>query len=58
MLSEEQPVILRSRIDEEQTWNGTISKIDTQNQIENQNDYMYDSGFFLHLCLFAFDIIL
>lgn len=44
MLSEEQPVILRSRIDEEQTWNGTISKIDTQNQIENQNDYMYDSG--------------
>ncbi len=44
MLSEEQPVILRSRIDEDQTWNGTISKIDTQNQIENQNDYMYDSG--------------
>lgn len=45
MLSEEQPVILRSRIDEEQTWNGTITKIDTQNEVnENNNDYYMDSG--------------
>ncbi|MEY8391317.1 efflux RND transporter periplasmic adaptor subunit [Lachnospiraceae bacterium] len=38
MLSEEQPVILRSRIDEEQTWPGTISKIDTQNEVTNENN--------------------
>ncbi len=45
MLSEEQPVILRSRIDEEQTWNGTITKIDTQNEVnENNNDFYMDSG--------------
>lgn len=45
MLSEEQPVILRSRIDEEQTWNGTITKIDTQNEVnENENNYYMDSG--------------
>ena len=30
-LSEGQPVIIRSRVDETQTWNGTISKIDTSN---------------------------
>ncbi len=45
MLSEEQQVILRSRIDEDQTWTGTISKIDTQNEtIDENNDMMYDSG--------------
>lgn len=44
MLSEEQPVILRSRIDEEQTWTGTISEIDTQNEVKNNDDYYYDSG--------------
>ncbi len=44
-LSEEQPVILRSRVNEEQTWNGTISKIDTQNEEKSDNDmYMMDSG--------------
>ena len=44
MLSEEQPVLLRSRIDEEQTWNGTISKIDTQNQITNEDSGVYYEG--------------
>ncbi|MCI8483379.1 MAG: efflux RND transporter periplasmic adaptor subunit [Lachnospiraceae bacterium] len=44
MLSEEQPVILRSRVDEEQTWKGTISKIDTQNEVKNDNETYYDSG--------------
>lgn len=46
MLSEEQQVILRSRIDEEQTWTGTISKIDTQNETSDDNNdmMMYDSG--------------
>lgn len=45
MLSEDQPVILRSRIDENQTWNGTITKIDTQNEVQdNNNGYIaYDS---------------
>lgn len=42
-LSEGQPVIIRSRIDEDQTWKGSISKVDTQNQISNNND-MYMSG--------------
>lgn len=37
-LSEEQPVILRSRVDEEQTWAGKISKIDTQNEEQGNND--------------------
>ena len=46
MLSEEQQVILRSRIDEDQTWTGTISKIDTQNETSDDNNdmMMYDSG--------------
>ncbi len=46
MLSQDQPVILRSRIDEEQTWNGTITKIDTQGEESDNNDAMmyYDSG--------------
>ena len=46
MLSQDQPVILRSRIDEEQTWNGTITKIDTQGEESDNNDNMmyYDSG--------------
>lgn len=43
-LSEEQPVILRSRVNEEQTWNGTISKIDTQNEEKSDNDMYMDSG--------------
>lgn len=41
MLSEEQPVILRSRVDEEQTWTGTITKIDTQNEAKDENENVY-----------------
>lgn len=46
MLSEQQDVILRSRVDETQTWTGTISKIDTQNEASDSNSdmMMYDSG--------------
>lgn len=46
MLSEDQPVILRSRVDEEQTWTGTITKIDTQNESTDNNNemMMYDSS--------------
>ncbi len=45
MLSEDQPVILRSRVDEDQTWTGTITKIDTQSEsTDNNNDMMYDSS--------------
>lgn len=46
MLSEQQEVILRSRVDENQTWTGTISKIDTQNEASDGNNdmMMYDSG--------------
>lgn len=48
-LSVEQSVILRSRIDENQTWSGKITKIDTQNEAEDgddSQDYMMgsDSG--------------
>ena len=46
MLSEQQQVILRSRVDEDQTWTGTISKIDTQNEASdgNSDKMMYDYG--------------
>lgn len=43
-LSEEQPVILRSRVDEEQTWAGKISKIDTQNEEQGNNDMYYEDS--------------
>ncbi len=38
------PVIVRSRIDETQTWMGTISKIDTEHPDQNNNNYYYSSG--------------
>lgn len=46
MLAEGQPVILRSRIDEEMTWTGTIETVDTENQESNNNNGVYynDSG--------------
>ena len=44
MITEGQPVIVRSRVDEELTWTGTITKIDTENTITNNNDYYSDSG--------------
>ncbi|MCI8514644.1 MAG: efflux RND transporter periplasmic adaptor subunit [Lachnospiraceae bacterium] len=42
-LSEGQPVIVRSRVDESQTWPGTITKIDTENPVSNQNSYYSSS---------------
>lgn len=36
-LSEGQAVIIRSRVDENQTWKGTISKIDTSNTYDSGN---------------------
>lgn len=45
MIAEGQPVILRSRIDEEQIWTGTIVTIDTGNEeTTNNNGYYYGSS--------------
>lgn len=39
------PVLLRSRVDEEQTWTGTITGVDTNSEVKNNNNgMMYDSG--------------
>lgn len=38
-ISEGQSVIIRSRVDDSITWTGTISQIDTENQIQNNNNY-------------------
>lgn len=38
------PVIVRSRIDETQTWSGTISKIDTEHPDQDNNNYYYSPG--------------
>ncbi len=43
-MSEGTPVIVRSRIDETQTWTGTITKIDTEHPDQNNNNYFYSSG--------------
>lgn len=43
-ISEGQPVIVRSRVDESQTWTGTITKIDTENPVSNQNNMYYSSS--------------
>lgn len=40
-ITEGQTVIIRSRIDENQTWSGTISRVDTENQETNNNQYGY-----------------
>lgn len=42
-IAEGQSVILRSRVDENQIWAGTISKIDTENVEQNTND-IYGEG--------------
>ena len=42
MISEGQPVILRSRVDENQIWTGTIQKIDTESA-ESGNNMSYSS---------------
>lgn len=43
MIMEGSPVILHSRVDETQTWTGTVSKIDTENTVSNNNNWYYDS---------------
>lgn len=43
-LTEGQPVVIRSRVDETKTWNGTITLIDTENPQQNSNDYYYSSS--------------
>lgn len=43
-MSEGTPVIVRSRIDETQTWTGTITKIDTEHPDQNNNNYYYYSS--------------
>ena len=44
MISDGQTVIIRSRVDENQTWNGTISKIDTDNVQKSDDDSSSDSS--------------
>ncbi len=45
MISEGLPVIVRSRVDEELTWSGSITKLDTENTISNnKNGYYSDSS--------------
>ena len=43
-ITEGQNVIIRSRIDEEQTWSGTIAKVDMENQETGNNYYYGDSS--------------
>ena len=38
-LSEGQSVIIRSRVDNSVTWTGTVTKIDTENQVQSSNEY-------------------
>lgn len=43
-MSEGQAIIVRSRMDENVTWTGTISSIDLEHPVENNNDYYSDSS--------------
>lgn len=43
MIAEGEPVIIRSRIDE-QTWSGTLQKVDTDNVETNEEDYYYSAS--------------
>lgn len=44
MLTEGQPVIIRSRV-EDKTWKGTLQKLDTENtEKDNQDNYYYGGG--------------
>ena len=38
------PVIIRSRIDEKQTWTGMIDNINTEEPVTDQNRYYYDNS--------------
>lgn len=39
-----QPVIVHSRVDEEQTWTGTMGEVDMQNPGNDSNNYYFSSG--------------
>lgn len=43
-LSEGQQVLVRSRVDASQTWNGVISLIDTENPVQGGNNNYYSSS--------------
>lgn len=43
-LTEGQAVVIRSRVNENKTWNGTIAEIDTENPQQSSNDYYYSSS--------------
>lgn len=43
-LQAEQPVIIRSRVDETQTWSGMITHVDLENTKSNNNNNYYDSN--------------
>ena len=43
-ISEGMPVLIRSRIDENATWNGYISLVDMENQVQNNNGMYYGGG--------------
>jgi len=57
-LSEGMPVILRSRVDENITWTGSIEKIDTENPQQNNNDYYYGNGETVMASKYPFYIVL
>lgn len=43
-LTEGQDVVVRSRVDENKTWNGTIAMIDTENPEQNNDNYYYSNS--------------
>ena len=43
-LTEGMGVIIRSRVDENTTWTGTIQSIDWENPVKNTNNYYYDGA--------------
>ena len=43
-ITEGQPVIVHSRLDENKTWRGTVSSVDRENTVQNQNMYGEGSG--------------
>lgn len=56
-LTEGQPVLLRSRVDETVTWTGTIEKIDTENPQQSNNNY-YGNGETVMASKYPFYIVL
>lgn len=56
-LTEGQPVLLRSRVDETVTWTGTIEKIDTENPQQSNNNY-YGTGETVMASKYPFYIVL